>query len=204
MENQLINFNYGVAQIRTLQKGEDIWFVAKDICAVLDLKWNGSKSIRSIPEEWRVVDNLSTTLKNQHGTQGQQEKDLIFINESAVYKLAFRSNKAEADRFANWVAGEVLPNIRKYGKYEVRRSIEDDRKLVSFPNTIANLSYSFKWQMEGEVSYSDRLHLLVQYHALLAGQYNFLEMFLQTAFESEKARGALTQPVYYNSKINGT
>ena len=40
------------------------------------------------------------------------------ISEPAVYKLAFRSNKPEADTFTNWVASEVLPSIRKTGKYE--------------------------------------------------------------------------------------
>jgi hypothetical protein len=40
------------------------------------------------------------------------------ISEPAVYKLAFRSNKPEADAFTNWVASEVLPTIRKTGRYE--------------------------------------------------------------------------------------
>ena len=42
---------------------------------------------------------------------------MIFINESAMYKLAFRSNKPEADRFVNWIAGDVLPSIRRTGSY---------------------------------------------------------------------------------------
>ena len=42
------------------------------------------------------------------------------ISEPAVYKLAFRSNKPEADAFTNWVASEVLPAIRKTGKYEAK------------------------------------------------------------------------------------
>ena len=41
----------------------------------------------------------------------------VFINESAVYKLAFRSRKPEAERFTDWIAGEVIPQIRKTGKY---------------------------------------------------------------------------------------
>jgi len=34
------------------------------------------------------------------------------INEAGLYKLAFRSNKPEADKFTNWVTSEVLPQIR--------------------------------------------------------------------------------------------
>ena len=37
------------------------------------------------------------------------------IKEGAVYKLAFSSNKPEAERFTNWIAGEVIPQIRKTG-----------------------------------------------------------------------------------------
>jgi prophage antirepressor-like protein len=41
----------------------------------------------------------------------------VFINESAVYKMAFRSRKPEAEQFTDWIAGEVIPQIRKTGKY---------------------------------------------------------------------------------------
>jgi len=39
----------------------------------------------------------------------------IFINEPALYKMIFRSNKPKAEEFANWVCAEVLPQIRKHG-----------------------------------------------------------------------------------------
>ena len=40
-----------------------------------------------------------------------------FLTESGVYKLAFKSRKAEAERFTDWIADEVLPSIRKTGNY---------------------------------------------------------------------------------------
>lgn len=40
-----------------------------------------------------------------------------FLTESGVYKLAFRSDKPEAERFTNWVTDTVLPQIRKTGGY---------------------------------------------------------------------------------------
>lgn len=43
-----------------------------------------------------------------------------FLTESGVYKLAFRSNKPNAEKFTDWVADEVLPSIRKTGKYEMK------------------------------------------------------------------------------------
>lgn len=41
-----------------------------------------------------------------------------FINESGVYALIFSSKKPIAKKFKHWVTAEVLPSIRKTGKYE--------------------------------------------------------------------------------------
>lgn len=53
------------------------------------------------------------------------------ISEPAVYKLAFRSNKPEADRFTNWVASEVIPALRRQGKYEICPSPEPARPTTA-------------------------------------------------------------------------
>jgi BRO family, N-terminal domain len=52
---------------------------------------------------------------------GFQQQELVVITEAAVYKLAFRSNKPEADAFTDWVADEVLPSIRKTGCYRLKQ-----------------------------------------------------------------------------------
>src|SRR5438552_4169935 len=43
----------------------------------------------------------------------------ILINESGFYSLVLRSKKDTADRFRRWITFEVLPSIRKTGKYEI-------------------------------------------------------------------------------------
>lgn len=47
-----------------------------------------------------------------------------FLTESGVYKLIFKSRKAEAERFQDWVTDEVLPSIRKTGSYTVHKANE--------------------------------------------------------------------------------
>lgn len=42
-----------------------------------------------------------------------------FLTESGVYKLIFKSKKAEAEKFQDWVTDEVLPQIRKTGSYQI-------------------------------------------------------------------------------------
>lgn len=97
-------------QIRTVVEGNQIWFAAKDVCAALDIDWSG-KTLAVIPDCWQSMGKLPTL------SRGLQQ--LKLISEPAVYKLAFRSNKPEADAFTNWVASEVLPTIHKTGRYEV-------------------------------------------------------------------------------------
>lgn len=41
-----------------------------------------------------------------------------FLTESGVYQLIFKSRKPQAERFTAWVTDEVLPSIRKTGKFE--------------------------------------------------------------------------------------
>ncbi len=94
-----------------IQSADQIWFVAKDIFEMLDLSWRGADSLwqRQIPKEWTLLEDSQTL--------GGLQKTW-FITERAVYKLAFRSNKPEAENFTNWVA-EVIENIRKTGRYEL-------------------------------------------------------------------------------------
>ncbi|GHV51261.1 hypothetical protein FACS1894168_3360 [Deltaproteobacteria bacterium] len=103
-------FAFESRQVRTVTVNAQIWFVAKDVCIALGMPFNGH-SLRNIPQEWKGWTNSSTP----RGTQ-----KIVTISEPAVYKLAFRSNKPEADAFTNWVASEVLPAIRKTGKFEAK------------------------------------------------------------------------------------
>lgn len=48
---------------------------------------------------------------------GKQAREMLALTESGFYTLIVRSNKPEAKKFRKWVAGEVLPAIRKTGSY---------------------------------------------------------------------------------------
>lgn len=64
------------------------------------------------------------TLKNINSQWGndslpQTNDHLIYINESGLYTLILRSKMEKAKEFQRWVTKEVLPQIRKTGKYEL-------------------------------------------------------------------------------------
>ena len=97
-------------------KGETL-FVAKDVCAVLGIEKYRDAMTRVRPEERGSV---------QMDTPGGRQ-DFAAVNESGLYALVFQSRKPAAQDFRYWVTSEVLPSIRKYGKYVVPGSKEQLR-----------------------------------------------------------------------------
>lgn len=83
------------------------WFVAKDVCDVLELT-NSRKALADLEEDEKGVTTGYTPGGNQ---------SFATVNESGLYSLIFRSRKPEAKRFRKWVTSEVLPAIRKTGGY---------------------------------------------------------------------------------------
>jgi hypothetical protein len=87
----MMNLNMQV-NIRTMRdENGEFWFVAKDVCTALDIFWSGKKTLASISDKWKLVVKLPTSFG---------DKQTIFINEAALYKLAFRSNKPETQAHA--------------------------------------------------------------------------------------------------------
>ena len=54
-----------------------------------------------------------------------------FLTESGVYKLIFKSDKKEAEKFQDWVTDEVLPNIRKIGGYITTTNTMSDEDILA-------------------------------------------------------------------------
>ncbi len=113
-ETAMQQFQYNNAALRVQVINNEPWFVAKDVCAALNIKWNGnSYTLSQIPDEWKGVLKFKTA---------GGEQAFTCITEAGMYKLAFRCQRSEvADKFTNWIAGEVLPSIRKTGRYSVRQ-----------------------------------------------------------------------------------
>ena len=54
-----------------------------------------------------------------------------FLTESGVYKLIFKSDKKEAEKFQDWVTDEVLSNIRKTGGYITTTNTMSDEDILA-------------------------------------------------------------------------
>lgn len=101
-------FNFDSHAVRTLLLDDAPWFVAADVCAALTLT-NSRMVLERLDDDEKGVSSTDTP-------GGKQE--LAVINESGLYNLILGSRKPEAKRFKKWVTSEVLPAIRKTGRYD--------------------------------------------------------------------------------------
>lgn len=94
-------------RVRVLVIDNEPWFCLSDVCKILEVD-RGSNLVKSLDKKgWA---------KNPTLTEGGNQ-DLVFISEPNLYRIIFRSNKAEAKNFQDWVFNDVLPAIRKNGSY---------------------------------------------------------------------------------------
>ena len=103
----LITYNFKQNQIRTQMIEGNPWFCLVDCCKALEIKQNRDTATRLSSKGVGKTDILTNGGKQQ----------ITIINEPNLYRLIFRSNKPQAQAFADWVYSEVLPSIRKTGAY---------------------------------------------------------------------------------------
>ena len=105
MNNEIQQFYFNGAALRTLtDKTGEPWFVAKDVCDILEIS-NVTMALQKLDDDERSKFNL--------GRQGETN----IVNEAGLYVLVLGSRKPEAHEFKRWVTHEVLPSIRRHGGY---------------------------------------------------------------------------------------
>lgn len=109
-DNQLslaFTFNASNQQVRVVTINDEPYFVAKDVCDILELT-NSRMTVQSLDEDERRKYCLP------------RQGETWCVNESGLYHLIFQSRKPEAKAFRKWVTAEVLPTLRRTGRYEVK------------------------------------------------------------------------------------
>lgn len=97
-------------ELRTAEHNGETWFCLADICKPLGIRAKDCK-LRLKKDGVDTID-LTDAMGRMQGT--------LFVNEGNLYRAIFQSRKPEAERFTDWVTEEVLPSIRKTGRYENR------------------------------------------------------------------------------------
>lgn len=108
-----LSFEDAEVRVMTDEAGEP-WFVLADVCRVLEVG-NPSDAATRLDEDERM------TLDNAEGHSGQRGGARCFnvVNEAGLYRLIFTSRKPAAERFKRWLAHDVLPTLRKTGRFHM-------------------------------------------------------------------------------------
>ena len=112
-------FNYkNLGSVRTrLDEHGNPWFCLLDVCNILGIKNNSQLSNRlSDPYICSIYVWVQTGF-NADGTPAMRQTEMIFINESNLYRVIMGSRKPEAKLFSDWICNEVIPMIRRTGAY---------------------------------------------------------------------------------------
>lgn len=112
------NLEFGA--IRTKIIKDEPYFCLADVCHALDIK-NISDMKKRLNRDGvatsEVIDSVG------------RKQNANFVNELNLYKTIFQSRKESAERFTDWVAGEVLPSIRKTGGYQKQLSPQEMMRI---------------------------------------------------------------------------
>ena len=115
--------NDAFGNLRTaLDEENNPLFCLKDACAILDIKNPSDAKTRLDIKGIKKLDN--PTSKNGG--------KLMYISEANLYRLIFQSRKEEATNFVSWIVEEVLPQIRKYGRYDVKLITTSESTAIAF------------------------------------------------------------------------
>ena len=111
MNNLQIFKSPDFGQVRTIQQNGEPWFIGKDVAEILGYKKPENAIAVHVDDE----DKTTTLIQ---GTGSNYKSNAVIINESGLYSLILSSKMPKAKEFKRWVTSEVIPAIRKTGKYE--------------------------------------------------------------------------------------
>ena len=146
-------FKYGETELSVIKCKDDIWFRGKTLAEVLGYS-NPLKAIHTHIDSEDKEEMSELVYKggaqNGHPFRNVQQ-GTIYVNESGLYSLALRSKPESAIEFKRWVTKDVLPSIRKTGRYDycidhkynntltfkIENEMDLHVKVVSFLNPIS-------------------------------------------------------------------
>lgn len=120
VETTKIFQNKAFGMIRTVLIDDMPYFVGKDVATALGYS-NPQKALRD------HIDDEDKTLNEMFTVNGTM---LILINESGMYSLILSSKLPSAKAFKHWVTSEVLPSIRKTGRYYISPKMESQELIA--------------------------------------------------------------------------
>lgn len=171
--NDLQEFMFEGNQVRIINQDGEPWFVAKDVCAILEVG-NTSDVVARLDDDEKGIDFVDTL--------GGKQK-MTIINESGLYAVVLRSDKSEARRLRKWVTSEILPSIRKHGAYATEQTID---KILNDPDFGIQLLTTLKEERVARVEAERRNAVLMHVSKTYTATEMAKEMGMRSAQELNK------------------
>ena len=143
--NAMQVFNFKNQQVDIIIIDGEPHFIGKQVCDILGYT-NSRKALAD------HVDAEDKGVTKRYTPGGMQ--DTTIINESGLYSLILGSKLESAKEFKRWVTSEVLPSIRKTGKYEVPNTID---KMINDPDFGIKLLQQLKEERERRIKLQNRV-----------------------------------------------
>lgn len=134
--------NFNGAEVRTITINNEHYFIAKDVCDVLEIS-NHIEALSKLDED----EKGGYVIPTQFG-----DKLTNCVNESGLYHLIFKSRKPQAKAFRKWVTAEVLPAIRKTGSYSVGEMADMPKELKGIGSEMVAIYNEYKIQPSYTIS----------------------------------------------------
>ncbi|MBG9586962.1 antirepressor [Cytobacillus firmus] len=170
----MVEFQFDNKVLRSVVKKDAVWFVAKDVCDILEHS-QVSKAVERLDDDEKLMGTIFLSGQN---------RETWLINESGLYSLILTSRKAEARKFKKWITHDVLPAIRKTGGYV---SNEDLFLHTYLPHADDQTKLMFKATLETVRKQNEQISLMqpkADYFDALVDR-NLLTNFRDTAKELE-------------------
>ena len=110
--SDLTIFNFENTPVQTIVENNEIFFRATQLAELLQYK-NPHDALR------KHVDSDDLAKREIVNTVNKRAQ-VLFVNESGMYSLVLSSKLEQAKKVKRWITKEVLPQIRKTGKYQLQ------------------------------------------------------------------------------------
>jgi len=127
--------------LTTLEIDGEVWFVASEVCRLLDIK-NVSDAVSRLDDDEKLVSVIP---------MAGQSRSVNLVSESGLYALVFKSKKPSAKKFRKWVTKEVIPAIRKTGSFGINR--------LDTPNFVRRFNDNWERTDKGHFSVISELYI---------------------------------------------
>ena len=166
-------FEYNGNQVRTIIKDGEPWFVAKDVCDVLEINHHRDAVSRLDDDE-----RGSVIVDTPGGSQA-----MAAVNEPGLYGLILGSRKPEAKMFKRWITHEVLPSIRKHGLYATEETVEN---MLNNPDFAIALLTKFKEERTARIEAEKTVTILTHVNKTYTATEIAKELGLKSAIALNK------------------